>query len=505
MNTRALTMLIVDLFFLLVAFLVMVAYKPGSMNYLSIRYLAGFGVLLFAWAGTSIYFKKFSFKKKNTLTTMINRIVISNLAALSVVSVFIISFNLTGYSRLMIFGTVGIATILEIFFGNLYFLLIHTRNGRTDLINPPPKNYELRQAREGVNFRDHLTSNEAIKNALLQEIGDEAYEYISLHASIDDPHVLMVSTTTRFNVEFQPDDFFNSIINLKRINDIQYINKFFETINRKIPLGGKFIGFVETKNQRKRRILKKFPPVINWFVYLLDFIIKRVFPKFLVTKKIYFLLTRGNNRVITKAETLGRLYSCGFEVVDEKEIENYFYFIAKKTDEPAYDFNPSYGPFVKLARVGKGGKIIKVYKLRTMHPYAEYLQDYIYKKYSLDEGGKFRNDFRVSTIGKIFRTFWIDEFPMIFNILKGDLKLVGVRPLSKQYFDLYSKELQEKRTRHKPGLIPPFYADMPKTLEEIEASELRYIEHFEKHPFITNWKYFWRAVRNIIFRKARSK
>ena len=40
--------------------------------------------------------------------------------------------------------------------------------------------------------------------------------------------------------------------------------------------------------------------------------------------------------------------------------------------------NPTYGPFVKLKRVGREGQLIKVYKLRTMHPYAEYLQEYVY-------------------------------------------------------------------------------------------------------------------------------
>jgi lipopolysaccharide/colanic/teichoic acid biosynthesis glycosyltransferase len=139
-----------------------------------------------------------------------------------------------------------------------------------------------------------------------------------------------------------------------------------------------------------------------------------------------------------------------------------------------------------------------------MHPYAEYLQEYVYDKSDLQEGGKFKDDFRITTIGKIFRKFWIDELPMLINFFRREMKLVGVRPLSEHYFSLYSKELQEKRIKTKPGLIPPFYVDMPKTIEEIQASELKYIEAYEKHPCITDWKYFWKAVWNILFRKARS-
>jgi len=89
--------------------------------------------------------------------------------------------------------------------------------------------------------------------------------------------------------------------------------------------------------------------------------------------------------------------------------------------------------------------------------------------------------------------------------VKGDMKLVGVRPISQQYFSLYTKELQEKRVRHKPGLLPPFYADMPKTLKEIEDSEMRYlIRCEEKGTVVTDFVYFWRIIYTIIFKRARS-
>ena len=93
---------------------------------------------------------------------------------------------------------------------------------------------------------------------------------------------------------------------------------------------------------------------------------------------------------------------------------------------------------------------------------------------------------------------------MLINLFRGDLKVMGVRPLSQHYYSLYSKELQEKRIKYRPGLVPPYYADMPKTLEEIQASELRYFDAFEKHPVRTQWRYFWKAFYNIVFKKARS-
>jgi lipopolysaccharide/colanic/teichoic acid biosynthesis glycosyltransferase len=269
-------------------------------------------------------------------------------------------------------------------------------------------------------------------------------------------------------------------------------------------MGGVLVDFFESKNQRKARILRKFPPVLNYFLYSIDFFIKRVLPKFRATKGIYFFLTRGQNRVLTKAEAFGRLYSCGFEVIDELEADGHIFFVAVKTKKPLFPEKPTYGPLIQLERIGKEGKIIKVYKLRTMHPYSEFLQDYVYQKGGLQEGGKFKSDFRVSNMGKIFRMFWLDEVPMLLNVLKGELKIVGVRPLSRHYYNLYSNEHQQRRIHYKPGLIPPFYVDMPKTLEEIVASEVKYFDAFDKHPIRTDMIYFFKALYNIIIKRYRS-
>jgi len=160
---------------------------------------------------------------------------------------------------------------------------------------------------------------------------------------------------------------------------------------------------------------------------------------------------------------------------------------------------------IKLRRVGKNGKIFDVYKIRTMHSYSEYLQAYVYDHYDLQEGGKFNNDIRISTLGRIMRKYFLDELPMLLNLLKGDMKIVGVRPLSNHYFSLYSKELQEKRVKFKPGLLPPFYADMPQTLEEIQDSEMKYLKQCEeKGTFLTDFCYFFKILKNIFVKRARS-
>jgi hypothetical protein len=70
---------------------------------------------------------------------------------------------------------------------------------------------------------------------------------------------------------------------------------------------------------------------------------------------------------------------------------------------------------------------------------------------------------------------------------------------------MYSEEIQTLRRSHKPGLLPPFYADMPKTLEEIMESEKRYLLEYEKAPFKTDCRYLWKILVNILLKKARSR
>ena len=140
-----------------------------------------------------------------------------------------------------------------------------------------------------------------------------------------------------------------------------------------------------------------------------------------------------------------------------------------------------------------------------MHPYAEFLQEYIYNKNKLLKGGKIKNDFRISPEGRLFRKFWIDEIPMIINVLKLEMKIVGVRPLSKQYFSLYDKKTQNLRTKFKPGLIPPFYADLPNSIDEIIKSEYNYLIQYQKQPLRTDFRYLILALKNILFKGARSQ
>ena len=333
----------------------------------------------------------------------------------------------------------------------------------------------------------------------------ELTNFIKTHFDLSLGATNLILSSDIHNLEKLDNGKFSSIINLKKVNDIRYINKFFEAVNKTLPNSGLYLSLVVTYPTRRKDIYKKYPLLLNRLIYFIDFVFSRVSPKLPIIKKIYFFLTKGKGRVMSRAETYGRLYSCGFEIIDEKVIDNLLYFVARKKNKPHFDNNPTYGPFIKLNRIGKNGKIIKVYKLRTMHPYSEYLQEYIYERNKLDSGGKIKNDFRISPLGRIFRKFWIDEIPMFLNVFKGDMKIVGVRPLSEHFFNLYDNDLQRERIKNKPGLIPPYYVDLPKTMTEIMQSERKYLKLYNKSPIITDIKYFFMALKNIFFKGARSK
>ncbi len=342
-------------------------------------------------------------------------------------------------------------------------------------------------------FKKHVGKNIKLSN------------FIKKHFDLSLDNNYLISTSNEYNLENLDIGKFSLIINLKKVNDIRYINKFFETINTALPNSGLYLGLVVTYPNRRAAMFKKYPPILNKLLYFIDFIFSRISPKLPIFKKFYFFLTKGKGRVMSRAETFGRLYSCGFEIIDEKTINNLLYFVAKKIKNPHYNNNPTYGPLIRLDRIGKNGKKIKVYKLRTMHPFSEYLQQYVYDRNKLQDGGKIKNDFRISPLGRVFRKFWIDEIPMLINVLKGDMKIVGVRPLSEHFYSLYDEDLQKERIKNKPGFIPPYYVDLPKTMTEIMESERKYLDLYNKSPIKTDIKYFFIAFKNVLFKGARSK
>ncbi len=295
------------------------------------------------------------------------------------------------------------------------------------------------------------------------------------------------------------------LLNKVDFNLIQSPNEFLLSINKNLSKGDYFLLSSETYEIRKRKILKSYPANLNWVVYFFDFLIQRVLPKFKMTKILHSFFFKNDYKLYSRSEILGRLYFLGFELVKEKKINNKWYFVVKKTKnlDTLPEFKVNKGLFIRLSRVGKNERELKVYKLRTMHPYSEFIQEYVYNKYGTT-GDKANYDFRIPTWGKILRKFWIDELPMIINLLKGDIKLIGVRPISKTKFNSYPEYLQKKRVKSKPGLLPPYYADNPNDLKGFYDCENHYLNKYFRNPLKCDLQYFFKILNSILIKGKRS-
>lgn len=115
-----------------------------------------------------------------------------------------------------------------------------------------------------------------------------------------------------------------------KLNAYRKINKLLEAINEKIPAGTIITGWAETQEGRKKRIMKGFFFPANVIIYIIDFMFHRVLPKLnRFTSSVYFFITGGKNRVLSKAEILGRIYSCGYKIEQYYEEGNILRFAAK--------------------------------------------------------------------------------------------------------------------------------------------------------------------------------
>jgi len=463
-------------------------------------YLFFFLFLFGVWSVTGYFFKKYCSDKEQKKSSVFLTLLITSL-----VNIFVAYWVVrTKKTELSIY--VVNFQIISVFLLNFIYLFIYYAYRYATNIDAEITEYDERPLQEPAPFYKlppDFVNN--IEKTIVESANADTLNYFKQYTDFSNSNVKVLNTSELFNLSSLQNYCYETIINLRLLNSIREINKMFCCINEKLSTNGfVFCAFIPQEKQ-KQHFFKTYPKGISHIMYLGYFLYRRILPKLLLTSRLYFDITKTKNRALSQTEIFGRLYYCGYEIVDFKTIDSICVVCARRKKQPEKQTPKFYGMLIKLHRVGENGEVFRVYKMRTMHPYSEFLQAYTYDKNNLQEGGKIKDDTRVTTWGKILRKYWLDEFPMFLNLLKGDMKLVGVRPLSNHYFSLYSKELQEKRTKFKPGLLPPFYADMPKTLDEIQASEMKYLIACEqKGTFVTDMKYLKVILTNILFKKARS-
>lgn len=144
-----------------------------------------------------------------------------------------------------------------------------------------------------------------------------------------------------------------------------------------------------------------------------------------------------------------------------------------------YIDSPGAAPIHVQQRVGKNGKIFKFYKFRSMVPDAEKMLDSLMDKNEIvGPAFKIKNDPRITRFGRFIRRSSIDELPQLWNVLKGDMSLVGPRPPIEREVEQYN-EYQKQRLFVTPG-ITCLWQIMPKrnnlNFDEWLELDLKYIK-----------------------------
>lgn len=139
-------------------------------------------------------------------------------------------------------------------------------------------------------------------------------------------------------------------------------------------------------------------------------------------------------------------------------------------------------------RPGKDGKVFKLYKFRSMLPPKEGQDD---PKYDAE---------RLTPFGKLLRSTSLDELPELFNMLKGDMSVVGPRPLLVRYLDRYN-EHQARRHEVRPGFtgLAQVHGRNAISWEEKFDWDVQYVDHI---TFVGDWKIIFETVRTVLKREG---
>lgn len=492
-----------DLAVCAVVFVLVVQLRVWSLDALHPEgYVVGAAAISVAWI---VVYALFVFIRRDDVFSAMKEL-IAVIATTAIVYILFLLVRVTGVfpegvsTRLLtlfLFVIAGVKALLIL----LYRYYIYASNMDVELpqIEPRSAVKPLKAAK-----RIDPDEFEDVKFAISAYTDEKSLQFLMENLDLGSSNTKVFASTTLFNFRTIRNYRYETIINIQKINSIRGVDEMFNKINEKLPDGGICCICYESLEHLKDRINRSYPIGLRQLIQIYYFFTKRILPKLFLTNRLYFDITKGRNRYFSNTEILGRLYYCGFEAVKEFNSERLNWIIARRKQNPQTLVPKRYGPIIKLNRVCKNGELRPIYKLRTMYPYSEYIQSYMYAKAGTDDIGKIKDDMRVTSWGRVFRKFWIDELPMIWNLLRGDLKIVGVRPVSMANFKTYPEYLQKKRIKVKPGLIPPMYYDMPESGQGFYDSEEKYIDSYLRSPITTDIKYFFGSLYNIFIKRARS-
>ena len=150
-------------------------------------------------------------------------------------------------------------------------------------------------------------------------------------------------------------------------------------------------------------------------------------------------------------------------------------------------FNKGAGAFFTQTRTGKDGKLFQIIKFKTMTDERD------------SEGKLLPDESRMTPIGRFVRSTSLDELPQLLNVLKGDMSLVGPRPLLEKYLPLYSKE-QFRRHEVRPGITGWAQVNGRNNISWAKKFELD-VWYVDNQSFLLDLKILWMTLLKVIKRK----
>lgn len=162
--------------------------------------------------------------------------------------------------------------------------------------------------------------------------------------------------------------------------------------------------------------------------------------------------------------------------------------------------DPHGSPIYVQDRVGRDGKIFRFYKFRSMYKNADQMLDLLMDENEMDGPVfKIKHDPRITRVGRFIRKTCIDELPQLFNILKGDMSIVGPRPALPREVEQYT-DYERQRLYVTPGLTC-YWQTMPDknsiSFSDWMDLDLKYIQ---ERSFLVDWKIIFRTVK-VVLRK----
>lgn len=139
-------------------------------------------------------------------------------------------------------------------------------------------------------------------------------------------------------------------------------------------------------------------------------------------------------------------------------------------------------------RPGKDGKVFKLYKFRTMTSQTD------------SEGNLLPDDVRLTAFGKKLRATSLDELPELFNIIKGDMAVVGPRPLLVRYLDRYNDH-QARRHEVRPGFTGLAQVNGRNAISWEDKFDWD-VKYVDKITFLCDWKIIFQTIGTVLKREG---